>query len=94
MFSNLLFYNDKKVGSESEEEKNELRKNLLCSIENDFYTTKKNIEENKIAKEDYSKMSLNVSVYKLATENLLMHKKLNLLEKEINELKKIIKDLK
>ena len=78
----------------TEEEKNELRKNLLCSIENDFYTTKKNIEENKIAKEDYSKMSLNVSVYKLATENLLMHKKLNLLEKEINELKKIIKDLK
>lgn len=78
----------------TEEEKNELRKNLLCSIENDFYTTKKNIEENKITKEDYTKMSLNISVYKLATENLLMHKKLNLLEKEINELKKMIKDLK
>tara|TARA_B100002019_G_C20743679_1_gene345206 strand:- start:101 stop:343 length:243 start_codon:yes stop_codon:yes gene_type:complete len=76
----------------TESEKNEIRKNLMCSVENDFYSTKQCIEKNNI--EDFNNMTCNISLYKLATENLLMHKKLNALEKEINQLKQLITETK
>ena len=41
MFSNLLFYNDKKVGSESEEDKNEL--SFLSKIKNKFFKFKSSL---------------------------------------------------
>ena len=78
----------------SEDEKNEIRKNLLCSIENNFYSTEKSIEEKNITSEDYNKIKANISLYKLATENILMRKKLDILESEINQLKEIINNFK
>ena len=78
----------------TEEERNLVRKNLLCSIENNFNTTKQTINDDNITNIDYNNMTCNISLYKLATENLLMHKKLNAIENEVKELKKIIDDFK
>ena len=78
----------------TEEERNLVRKNLLCSIENNFNTTKQTINNDNITNIDYNNMSCNISLYKLATENLLMHKKLNAIENEVKELKKIIDNFK
>lgn len=69
----------------SEDEKNEIRKHLLCSVENDFYKNK-NIEQ-----VDFNTMSQNISLYKLITENNLIKRKLKVLENEIHELKNLIK---
>jgi hypothetical protein len=73
-------------------EKNKLRTTILSSLESDLYSTKKMVELNNI--KDYSNMSCNVNLYKLVTENLLIHKKLNSLETEINKLKQNIDELK
>ena len=73
-------------------EKNKLRTTILSSLESDLYSTKKMVELNNI--KDYSNMSCNVNLYKLVTENLLIHKKLNSLETEITELKQNIDELK
>uniref|UniRef100_A0A6C0AX06 Uncharacterized protein n=1 Tax=viral metagenome TaxID=1070528 RepID=A0A6C0AX06_9ZZZZ len=78
----------------TEEERNLVRKNLLCSIENNFNTTKQTINNDNITNIDYNNMTCNISLYKLATENLLMHKKLNAIENEVKELKKTIDDFK
>ena len=78
----------------TEEERNLVRKNLLCSIENNFNTTKQTINNDNITNIDYNNMTCNISLYKLATENLLMHKKLNANENEVKELKKIIDNFK
>ena len=78
----------------TEEERNLVRKNLLCSIENNFNTTKQTINNDNITNIDYNNMTCNISLYKLATENLLMHKKLNAIENEVKELKKIIDNFK
>jgi hypothetical protein len=76
----------------NENEKNELRTTILSSLEKEFYSTTQSDELNNI--KDYSNMSCNVNLYKLVTENLLIHKKLNSLEKEITELKQNINELK
>jgi len=73
-------------------EKNKLRTTILSSLESDLYSTKKMVELNNI--KDYSNMSCNVNLYKLVTENLLIHKKLNSLETEINKLKQNIDEFK
>ena len=78
----------------TEEERNLIRKNLLCSVENSFNSTKQTINNDNITNIDYNNMTCNISLYKLATENLLMHKKLNAIENEVKELKKIIDDFK
>ena len=42
----------------------------------------------------FNKIKANISLYKLATENILMRKKLDILESEINQLKEIINNFK
>ena len=78
----------------TEEERDLIRKNFLCSVENNFKATKQTINDDNITNIDYNNMTCNISLYKLATENLLMHKKLNAIENEVKELKKIIDDFK
>lgn len=75
----------------SEDEKNLLRKHFLCSIENNFYSGSEDKKQINTEKE-FNLMSQNISCYKLLSENILIKKKLESLEKEINELKKIIKN--
>lgn len=71
----------------TEEEKNELRKNLLCSVENNFNSNNKEIESENI-KKNYDILNINVSLYKIMTENMLMRKKIDQMDNEIKELKK------
>lgn len=71
----------------TENEKNELRKQLLSSIENNFFTindTQKNINI------DFNNINQEISLYKLVSENILMKKKIQEIENEINEIKKIM----
>jgi len=73
----------------TEDEKNLLRKHFLCSIENNFYTQHEN---KKIDNEqEFNLMSQNISCYKLLTENILIKKKLESLENDVLELKKMLK---
>lgn len=71
----------------TEEEKNELRKNLLCSVENNFNSNNKEIESENI-KKNYDILNINVSLYKIMTENMLMRRKIDQMDNEIKELKK------
>ena len=71
----------------TEEEKNELRKNLLCSVENNFNSNNKKIESENI-KKNYDILNINVSLYKIMTENMLMRRKIDQMDNEIKELKK------
>lgn len=71
----------------TEEEKNELRKNLLCSVENNFNANNKEIESENI-KKNYDILNINVSLYKIMTENMLMRRKIDQMDNEIKELKK------
>lgn len=74
----------------SEDEKNLLRKHFLCSIENNFYTGNENKRIDN--KEEFNLMSQNISCYKLLSENILIKKKLESLENDIIELKKMLKN--
>ena len=71
----------------TEEEKNELRKNLLCSVENNFNSNNKETESENI-KKNYDILNINVSLYKIMTENMLMRRKIDQMDNEIKELKK------
>ena len=73
----------------TQEDLNEIRKNFLCSIENNFYTQTESINE--IKDDDFNEMTKNINLYKLISENIIIRKKLQTLENDINELKKSIK---
>tara|TARA_B100000886_G_scaffold277824_1_gene201815 strand:+ start:14742 stop:14975 length:234 start_codon:yes stop_codon:yes gene_type:complete len=73
----------------NQDEINEIRKNFLCSSENNFYTQTDSLNE--IKDDDFNEMTKNINLYKLISENIIIRKKLQILENEINELKKAMK---
>lgn len=73
----------------TQDEIDEIRKNFLCSSENNFYTQTHSLNE--IKDDDFNKMTKNINLYKLISENIIIRKKLQTLENEINELKKAMK---